>query len=75
MAVENHDEFEEIKKTVLMIGGILLLLFILWWMNGGPEKEGIRGLFIKPLPPVGSGEVYGPEFGPPPESQSGQDEN
>ncbi|MBC7836263.1 hypothetical protein H7X87_00585 [Acetobacteraceae bacterium] len=62
MADEGGDGMKEIWETLFLLGGILVFLFILWFMNGGPEKEGIRGLFIKPLPPIDSGEVYGPTF-------------
>jgi hypothetical protein len=72
MAENNTDSTKEIIETVATIGGILLLLGVLWWYNGGMERGGIRGLFIKPPPPIDSGEVYGPELGPPPQNQNEQ---
>jgi hypothetical protein len=52
-------------EPALWLGGILFALFALWWVGGGPERDGgIRGLFVAPPPPIGSGEVYGPEIAP-----------
>ena len=46
----------------LVLGGLALLI-ALWWVQGGPEKADLRGIFLAPPAPVGSGEAYGPEFG------------
>lgn len=70
MADEHSDSSKEIIETVLTIGGIILFLAILWWYNGGLTRESVRGLFLKPPPPVGTGEVYGPEIGPPSQNQN-----
>lgn len=40
--------------------GIMALLFLAWIVTGGPTRyESQKGPLIKPLPPVGSGEIYG----------------
>jgi hypothetical protein len=40
--------------------GFLLLLVIVWFSTGGPTKESSRGgPFIKPPPPLDTGETYG----------------
>ena len=54
-----HDPMQE----VYFIGGILVILLILWIANGGPARSDLRGIFLAPPPPLGSGEAYGPEFG------------
>ena len=41
---------------------ILAVIFFFWLITGGPERLEVRkGPFIKPLAPVGSGEIYGPD--------------
>lgn len=45
----------------LVVVGFVLLL-ILWFANGGPGKADLRGIFIHPLQPLGSGSAYGPQF-------------
>lgn len=58
------DPFAEVKNfavfVFLLFGGIIFL----WYITGGPERSDLRGIFIHPLPPVGSGESYGPTIGP-----------
>lgn len=43
--------------------GVLAILVVLWYFAGGPGKADLRGLFLAPPEPVGSGEAYGPTFG------------
>ncbi len=43
--------------------GILAILVALWFMSGGPGKADLRGLFLAPPAPLGSGEAYGPQVG------------
>jgi hypothetical protein len=50
-------------EIVWFVVGILGVLIALWWVQGGPGKADLRGIFLAPPPPVGSGESYGPEFG------------
>lgn len=48
---------------VWWLGGILGALILLWWVQGGPEKADLRGIFLAPPPPLGSGDAYGPQVG------------
>ena len=50
-------------EMVWFVVGILAVLIALWWVQGGPEKADLRGIFLAPLPPLGTGEVYGPQIG------------
>ncbi len=47
------------------VGGILLVLVVLWFHNGGPNKTDLRGLFLAPPAPLGTGDAYGPQVGRP----------
>ncbi len=47
--------------TVLVFIGALALLIGLWYQNGGPERADLRGIFLAPPSPVGSGDAYGPQ--------------
>lgn len=46
--------------TVYILGGLLALLIFAWFYTGGPERADLKGIFLAPPPPVGSGESYGP---------------
>ncbi|MSR70594.1 hypothetical protein EXS62_00975 [Candidatus Kaiserbacteria bacterium] len=48
---------------LFFVGGILLVLVALWYYNGGPQKADLRGLFLAPPAPVGTGNAYGPTPG------------
>lgn len=52
-------------EVVYLVAGIIILLVVFWIANGGPSRADVKGLFIAPLPPVGSGESYGPQIGEP----------
>lgn len=56
---KGHNPMSDVK--FLLVGFVLLL--ILWWANGGPARSDLRGIFLQPPPPVGSGAAYGPQFG------------
>ena len=43
--------------------GALAILIALWYFAGGPGKADLRGLFLAPPAPLGTGEAYGPQFG------------
>ncbi len=45
-----------------LLGGLAVLV-ALWFYTGGPGKADLRGLFVAPPQPLGSGESYGPTFG------------
>lgn len=65
-----HDPMSDAK--FLLVGFALLL--VLWWATGGPSRADLRGIFLNPPPPVGSGNAYGPQiYEPtttPPQAQS-----
>jgi hypothetical protein len=50
-------------KDALMFLGFLAILVMLWLFAGGPGKTDLRGLFLSPPQPLGTGEAYGPQFG------------
>ncbi len=47
----------------LWVLGILGILVALWFASGGPGKADLRGLFLSPPPPLGTGDAYGPQVG------------
>ncbi len=50
-------------EILWFVAAILGGLIVLWWVQGGPEKADLRGIFLAPPPPVGSGDAYGPQVG------------
>lgn len=46
--------------SVYILLGLFALLVFAWFYTGGPEKTDLRGIFLAPPAPVGSGEAYGP---------------
>lgn len=60
---DDHKDEGGIPETLIFLVGLLAVLGALWWVRGGPALNGEgEGIFIAPLPPVGSGETFGPEF-------------
>ena len=59
-------EPEESPYTMVwfVVGGLAILI-ALWWIQGGPERADLRGIFLSPPPPIGTGESYGPQVGEP----------
>ena len=53
-----HDPVGFLKWMI----GFIVLLFIVWLIFGGPERfeEERPGPFIEELPPIDTGETYGP---------------
>ena len=49
-------------EIALFVGGILVVLVVLWYHNGGQGKADLRGLFLAPPAPLGSGDAYGPQL-------------
>ena len=43
--------------------GAMAILIVLWYFAGGPGKTDLRGIFLSPPAPLGTGEAYGPQFG------------
>lgn len=58
---KKHDPIND----AYFIFGVLAILIVVWFAAGGPEKADLRGLFLAPPPPLGSGEGYGPQIGEP----------
>lgn len=56
---EGHDPMQE----VWFIVGLLVVLLVLWYAQGGPKRADLRGIFLAPPPPLGSGQSYGPQLG------------
>jgi hypothetical protein len=50
-------------QDAFMLLGALAILVLLWYFAGGPGKADLRGLFLAPPTPLGTGEAYGPTFG------------
>jgi len=50
-------------EDALLFFGALIVLVILWYFAGGPGKADLRGLFLAPPAPLGTGDAYGPQFG------------
>lgn len=50
-------------RELLGLIGIIAILWIFWFYSGGPQRyDQNSGPYIKPLPPVGTGETYGPRL-------------
>jgi hypothetical protein len=52
-------------NDVFFIGGILAVAIALWFVSGGPERADLRGIFLSPPAPIGTGDAYGPQVGEP----------
>ena len=72
MAEEKHDSLEEAKKFGYFVIGLVGALLLLWYVSGGPERSDLRGIFLKALPPIGTGESYGPTIPSGPTSTNNQ---
>jgi len=59
MAEEKHEAENPMSIVYFVIGGVAILLAF-WYFSGGPERSDLRGIFLKPPPPIGTGESYGP---------------
>ena len=53
----------DIMQDVFFLLGGLAILVALWFMAGGPGKADLRGLFLAPPAPLGTGDAYGPQIG------------
>lgn len=54
-------------QIVFVFAAIMGLLIYFWYQNGGPQNADLRGVFLAPPAPVGSGDAYGPQPGTPQE--------
>lgn len=59
---------EHPMTTVWILAALLGGLIVLWYVNGGPDRADLRGIFLAPPAPVGTGEAYGPQINAPTES-------
>lgn len=59
----DKEEERSAGMEALMLLGALGVLIALWYFAGGPGKADLRGLFLSPPQPLGTGEAYGPQFG------------
>lgn len=48
--------------AIFFFGGLAILI-ILWYFAGGPAKTDLRGIFLSPAEPLGTGQAYGPQLG------------
>ena len=56
---------EDPMKLLLMIIGFMVLLIFVWFASGAYKNADLRGVFLSPPAPVGSGDAYGPQVGKP----------
>ncbi len=52
-----------VTEEALMFFGAMLILAALWYFAGGPGKADLRGIFLSPPQPLGTGDAYGPQLG------------
>jgi hypothetical protein len=62
-------------EPVWWVVGLLVVIAIVWYANGGPARSDLRGIFITPPPPVGTGQAYGPTLGSCPTLQENYQES
>jgi hypothetical protein len=55
-----EDPVAEAKKFAYFVFGSVAVLLGVWYITGGPERSDLRGIFLKPPPPLNTGESYGP---------------
>lgn len=60
---EEYSEGGSVMDDLYWFLGILAVLIVLWYFAGGPGKADLRGIFLAPPEPVGTGEAYGPTYG------------
>ena len=60
MADENGGD-NPMQLAIFVFGGFIVLV-ILWVLAGGPAKTDLRGIFLNPPKPVGTGGAYGPQI-------------
>jgi hypothetical protein len=50
----------EPEKLLKWLIGFFIFLWIVWFFTGGPERFDKQKPFLKPPPPLDTGETYGP---------------
>lgn len=63
MADEKKDDNGSAMGEVWLLLGFFAALVALWFYVGGPGRTDLRGLFLSPPQPLGSGSAYGPQLG------------
>ena len=58
---DNNNGDDPMQMFIFVFGGFILLV-LAWYMSGGPAKTDLRGLFLSPPQPVGTGDAYGPQI-------------
>jgi len=53
----------DIEMLIFVFGGFAVLV-ALWLFLGGPKHADLKGLFLAPPPPLGTGKSYGPTIKP-----------
>lgn len=48
------------NDMLLFVFGGFALLVALWFFTGGPSRADLRGIFLYPPNPLGTGEAHGP---------------
>lgn len=61
MADEKPSDGGGPMEVVFFVVGIFVVLGILWFANGGPSRADLRGIFLHPPVPLGTGGAYGPQ--------------
>ncbi len=62
MAGEESEGGDAMSTALFVFGGVILLI-IVWYLSGGAERADLRGIFLQPPTPLGSGDAYGPRIG------------
>ena len=62
MADEKKSGGGPVELALFLFGGLAVLV-VLWFVNGGPERADLKGKFLAPPAPLGTGESYGPQIG------------
>lgn len=65
MADDEKKAGSSVMEDALFVFGGLAVLVVVWYLLGGPGRADLKGLFLAPPAPLGSGEAYGPQFGEP----------
>lgn len=61
MAEESEGGSGAMNNVWFLVGG-LFILTVLWIVQGGARGADLRGIFLHPPAPVGSGGAYGPQI-------------
>lgn len=64
MADDKKESGGVMEDVAFVVGGLIILV-VIWFLLGGPGRADLKGLFLAPPAPLGTGESYGPQFGEP----------